>query len=89
MSTLGEVAAGDTETDEEMRELSPVTVGALLGGDRRSEAAPLPLPPLGLEGEDLRTETSLFFFTIFLRRQLFILGILVLVILATDKLLAF
>ena len=68
VSASGEPAAGETETEERF---SPGTVGALLGGDWRSrseaeadccelETAPLPrplLPPLGLDGEDRRTES--------------------------------
>ena len=67
VSALGEAATGEAEAKAAA---SPGTVGALRGGDRRSEAAagdcgdpgaaplPLPLRPLpGPEGDDRRTDS--------------------------------
>lgn len=87
---MGEAAAG--ESDAKVR-LSPGTLGALLGGDRRCEAAAVcgglddaPLPLLGLEGEDRRTEIFLFLLLGFLERPSSLAaGSFALVILITGK----
>ena len=99
VSALGEAAAAAGETDEEER-LRPGTLGALLAGDRRSEeeadccepeTALLPLPPLpllSLGGEDLRRDSFLSLFGLFLflvRLTKFVGGRLTLLSCCTGK----